>query len=135
MSTVIIILVFIYRVNLYFTHFNLGLGTPLQNNLVELWAILNYLYPEYFSENCLDIFTNAFDLTANIIQTDVLLKAHKFLNLFMLRRLKVEVEKLLPKKIETNVSATNACLLLTVNLTFRISQGLLPIITKTTSMV
>ena len=35
-------------------------GTPLQNNLTELYTILNYLYPDYFIKP--DNFTNAFDL-------------------------------------------------------------------------
>ena len=26
-------------------------GTPLQNNLHELWALLNFLYPELFSQS------------------------------------------------------------------------------------
>ena len=26
-------------------------GTPLQNNLAELWALLNYLYPRVFTDD------------------------------------------------------------------------------------
>lgn len=37
-------------------------------------------------------------------KTQTLLKANKLLKLFMIRRLKEEVEKLMPKKIETKVS-------------------------------
>ena len=76
-------------------------GTPLQNNLVELFAILNYLYPTYFTTS--DKFESAFDITHNRIDPDMLLKANKLLKLFMIRRLKCEVEKLMPKKIETKV--------------------------------
>ena len=76
-------------------------GTPLQNNLVELFAILNYLYPDYFTKP--DHFASAFDIGKNRIDPDMLLKANKLLGLFMLRRLKEEVEKLMPKKIETKI--------------------------------
>eukprot|EP00804_Cyclotella_cryptica_P027266 CCRYP_014371-RB/>CCRYP_014371-RB protein AED:0.04 eAED:0.04 QI:131/1/1/1/1/1/6/716/1063 len=76
-------------------------GTPLQNNLVELYAILNYLYPTYFTSPTK--FEDAFDITHNRIDPDMLLKANKLLKLFMIRRLKEEVEKLMPKKIETKI--------------------------------
>jgi SWI/SNF-related matrix-associated actin-dependent regulator of chromatin subfamily A member 5 len=77
-------------------------GTPLQNNLVELYAILNYLYPQFFTKS--QFFANAFDIGQNRIDPDMLLKANRLLSLFMIRRLKQEVEKLMPKKIETKVS-------------------------------
>jgi SWI/SNF-related matrix-associated actin-dependent regulator of chromatin subfamily A member 5 len=76
-------------------------GTPLQNNLVELYAILNFLYPAYFTKD--DYFAKAFDISKNCIDSEMLLKANKVLSLFMLRRLKEQVEKLMPKKIETKV--------------------------------
>mmetsp|Transcript_11410 Transcript_11410/g.21610 ORF Transcript_11410/g.21610 Transcript_11410/m.21610 type:complete len:1190 (-) Transcript_11410:733-4302(-) len=76
-------------------------GTPMQNNLVELYAILNYLYPQYFTTP--DKFESAFNITLNQIDPVMLLKANKLLKLFMIRRLKDEVEKLMPKKIETKI--------------------------------
>ncbi|KAL7544833.1 hypothetical protein ACHAWF_008196 [Thalassiosira exigua] len=76
-------------------------GTPLQNNLVELYAILNYLYPQYFTTP--EKFESAFNITLNQIDPDMLLKANKLLKIFMIRRLKDEVEKLMPKKLETKV--------------------------------
>ena len=76
-------------------------GTPLQNNLVELYAILNFLYPAYFTKD--DYFAKAFDISKNCIDSEMLLKANRLLSLFMLRRLKEQVEKLMPKKIETKV--------------------------------
>mmetsp|Transcript_32092 Transcript_32092/g.59281 ORF Transcript_32092/g.59281 Transcript_32092/m.59281 type:complete len:1243 (-) Transcript_32092:257-3985(-) len=76
-------------------------GTPMQNNLVELYAILNYLYPQYFTTP--DKFESAFNITLNQIDPTMLLKANKLLKLFMIRRLKDEVEKLMPKKIETKI--------------------------------
>ena len=76
-------------------------GTPLQNNLEELWAILNYLSPTIFT-TC-DPFKEAFDLLRNVVKKDMLHAINKILSMFMLRRLKVEVEKLLPAKVETQV--------------------------------
>jgi len=76
-------------------------GTPLQNNLVELYALLNYLYPQYFTRP--DKFESAFNIMLNQIDPGMLLKANKLLKLFMIRRLKNEVEKLMPKKIETKI--------------------------------
>ena len=80
-------------------------GTPLQNNLVELVALLNFLHP--------DIFTNAKEFEAafhigngsnSTFDEERLIQAQKVLNLFMLRRKKDQVEKLLPTKMETKVS-------------------------------
>jgi len=76
-------------------------GTPLQNNLHELWALLNYLCPDYFVES--EPFDDAFDIGNQICDDSVLGHAHKLLKIFMLRRLKVEVEKLMPKKVEIQV--------------------------------
>jgi len=76
-------------------------GTPLQNNLVELWSLMNFLYPEIFT-TC-DPFEKHFDLTENIIDKVFLGKTQKLLELFMLRRFKQEVEKLIPEKLETKV--------------------------------
>jgi SWI/SNF-related matrix-associated actin-dependent regulator of chromatin subfamily A member 5 len=76
-------------------------GTPLQNNLIELWSLLNFLYPDVFSSQ--EPFASAFNLTENVIDKECLQKAPAMLRCFMLRRLKDEVEKLMPKKIETKV--------------------------------
>ena len=76
-------------------------GTPLQNNLIELWSLLNFLYPEIFT--VCDPFGKHFDLTENIVDKVFLGKTQKLLELFMLRRLKQEVEKLIPEKLETKV--------------------------------
>ena len=41
-------------------------GTPLQNNLTELWSLLNFLLPDVFSS--LDNFESWFDFTASVGQ-------------------------------------------------------------------
>jgi SWI/SNF-related matrix-associated actin-dependent regulator of chromatin subfamily A member 5 len=76
-------------------------GTPLQNNLVELWSLLNFMYPDIFTTS--EPFQKHFDLNENVIDKDFLRKTQKLLELFMLRRLKKEVEKLMPLKLETKV--------------------------------
>ena len=76
-------------------------GTPLQNNLHELWCLLNYLVPELFTSS--DPFDDAFDLAHDKVDKEMLNKAHTVLKLFMLRRMKTEVEKLMPKKTEIQI--------------------------------
>ena len=50
------------------------------------------------------IFASAFDISKNQVDSDLLNSVHEMLRLFMLRRMKSEVEKLMPKKVETRVS-------------------------------
>lgn len=75
-------------------------GTPLQNNLHELWALLNFLLPDVFGDS------EAFDQWFSGQDRDqdtVVQQLHKVLRPFLLRRVKSDVEKsLLPKK-EVNV--------------------------------
>lgn len=71
-------------------------GTPLQNNLHELWALLNFLLPDVFGDSA------AFDdwFSQQNADSDAVVKQlHKVLRPFLLRRVKADVEKsLLPKK-------------------------------------
>lgn len=71
-------------------------GTPLQNNLHELWALLNFLLPDVFGDS------EAFDQWfsgQNADQDTVVQQLHRVLRPFLLRRVKSDVEKsLLPKK-------------------------------------
>lgn len=71
-------------------------GTPLQNNLHELWALLNFLLPDVFGDS------EAFDQWFSGQESDqdtVVQQLHKVLRPFLLRRVKSDVEKsLLPKK-------------------------------------
>ncbi|KAL3477148.1 SNF2 family N-terminal domain-containing protein [Aspergillus californicus] len=71
-------------------------GTPLQNNLHELWALLNFLLPDVFGDS------EAFDQWFSNQKEDqdtVVQQLHRVLRPFLLRRVKSDVEKsLLPKK-------------------------------------
>ena len=73
-------------------------GTPLQNNLHELWALLNYLLPEVFIDS--DIFDNAAKIAEDEMNMTVCKNARLLLeNTLMIRRTKSVVEKsLLPKR-------------------------------------
>lgn len=85
-------------------------GTPLQNNLTELWSLLHFLMPEIFDK--LESFQSWFDFSelkdkqgyAQILtkerQKKLVASLHAILKPFLLRRVKADVEKLLPKKRE-----------------------------------
>ncbi|KAF8881674.1 SNF2 family N-terminal domain-containing protein [Gymnopilus junonius] len=79
-------------------------GTPLQNNLAELWALLNFILPDIFDD--LDTFQQWFnlpELQSNMptSQTSQIISSlHAILKPFLLRRLKVDVETNLPPKKE-----------------------------------
>lgn len=80
-------------------------GTPLQNNLMELWSLMHFLMPNVFSSHrdFKDWFVNP--VTGMIegndtYNEDLVRRLHKILRPFLLRRLKKDVEKQLPQKIE-----------------------------------
>jgi ATP-dependent helicase STH1/SNF2 len=95
----------------YTTRYRLILtGTPLQNNLPELWALLNFVLPTIFkSVKSFDEWFNTpfantggqdkMELTEEE-QLLVIRRLHKVLRPFLLRRLKKDVEKDLPEKQE-----------------------------------
>eukprot|EP01102_Stenamoeba_stenopodia_P001721 TRINITY_DN1156_c0_g1_i5.p1 TRINITY_DN1156_c0_g1~~TRINITY_DN1156_c0_g1_i5.p1 ORF type:complete len:909 (-),score=259.27 TRINITY_DN1156_c0_g1_i5:116-2842(-) len=86
-------------VRLYDSQYRLLItGTPLQNNLHELWALLNFLLPDVFSSA--EDFDAWFDMTDKENQAEVINRLHKVLKPFLLRRLKSDVEKKLPPKKE-----------------------------------
>ncbi|XP_047204105.1 chromodomain-helicase-DNA-binding protein 5 isoform X1 [Girardinichthys multiradiatus] len=70
-------------------------GTPLQNNLEELFHLLNFLTPDRF--NNLEGFLEEF---ADISKEDQIKKLHDLLGPHMLRRLKADVFKNMPSKTE-----------------------------------
>ncbi|KAL1463282.1 hypothetical protein WDU94_015047 [Cyamophila willieti] len=69
-------------------------GTPLQNSLKELWALLHFIMPHKFDS--WEEFEKEHDNAANKGYT----KLHKQLEPFILRRVKKDVEKSLPAKVE-----------------------------------
>ncbi|CAG8551196.1 9468_t:CDS:10, partial [Cetraspora pellucida] len=85
-------------------------GTPLQNNLPELWSLLNFVLPKIF--NSVNSFEEWFNTPfANAGGQDkialneeesllVIRRLHKVLRPFLLRRLKKDVESELPDKVE-----------------------------------
>ncbi|KAF5452399.1 hypothetical protein F2P56_027401 [Juglans regia] len=87
-------------------------GTPLQNNLEELWALLNFLLPNIFnsSEDFSQWFNKPFQSNGDNSPDEALLseeenlliinRLHQVLRPFVLRRLKHKVENQLPEKIE-----------------------------------
>lgn len=102
-------------------------GTPLQNNLHELWALLNFLLPDVFSSS--DVFEKWFSSVEELPSGDaaaadepkgdkegdgaetkkkeeegkgeIVKQLHAILRPFLIRRLKSEVEHSLPPKKET----------------------------------
>lgn len=85
-------------------------GTPLQNNLSELWSLLNFLLPDAFAD--LEHFESMFDFSdvhdkeghkQFITQEQkkrTVASLHAILKPFLLRRVKADVETDLPKKRE-----------------------------------
>ena len=95
-------------------------GTPLQNNLQELWSLLNFLLPKIF--NSCDEFKTWFEEPLNPLRSSknkqqkekenqifelseeeqllIINRLHQVLRPFLLRRVKAEVEKELPPKSE-----------------------------------
>ncbi|KAG0715997.1 Chromodomain-helicase-DNA-binding protein 7 [Chionoecetes opilio] len=79
-------------------------GTPLQNNVTELFSLLNFLEPTQFS--CQDTFLQEF---GKLETEDQVTKLQALLKPMMLRRMKEDVEKSLAPKEETiiEVELTN----------------------------
>jgi len=85
-------------------------GTPLQNDLKELWSLLNFLLPMIFTS--WDQFESWFDFSdlqdekgtekflEDKMKQDLIKKIHLILQPLLLRRVKADVEHMLPKKRE-----------------------------------
>lgn len=105
----------------YHSRFRLILtGTPLQNNLPELWALLNFVLPKIFNsvKTFDEWFNTPFANTGGqdrmeLTEEETLLiirRLHKVLRPFLLRRLKKDVEKDLPDKVEKVVKCSMSAL-------------------------
>ncbi|KAG2236231.1 hypothetical protein INT48_008591, partial [Thamnidium elegans] len=95
----------------YKTRYRLILtGTPLQNNLPELWALLNFILPKIFKsvKSFEEWFNTPFSNQGVQDKVDlneeeqllIIKRLHKVLRPFLLRRLKKDVESELPDKVE-----------------------------------
>lgn len=69
-------------------------GTPLQNSLRELWALLHFIMPQRFDS------WPDFEVQHKDADNKGYSKLHKQLEQFLLRRVKKDVEKSLPAKVE-----------------------------------
>ncbi|KAK3258990.1 hypothetical protein CYMTET_31992, partial [Cymbomonas tetramitiformis] len=77
--------------------------TPLQNNLQELWALLNFMDPTHFAS--LEAFQRRF---GEIQESRQVAALHTALKPYLLRRLKSDVEQALPSRLETLVECQMA---------------------------
>ncbi|CAL9107744.1 unnamed protein product [Musa textilis] len=82
-------------------------GTPIQNSLQELWALLNFLLPSIFNsvQNFEEWFNAPFADKCEATLTDeeellIIRRLHQVIRPFLLRRKKDEVEKYLPGKTQ-----------------------------------
>lgn len=85
-------------------------GTPLQNNLRELWSLLHFLLPNIFTD--WEAFESWFDFSGledekgteefigDRMKQDLVKKIHMILQPLLLRRIKQDVAAYLPKKRE-----------------------------------
>ncbi|KAL5701805.1 putative ATP-dependent DNA helicase chr12 [Ranunculus cassubicifolius] len=82
-------------------------GTPIQNSLQELWALLNFLLPSIFNsvQNFEEWFNAPFADRTDVSLSDeeqllIIRRLHQVIRPFILRRKKDEVEKFLPGKTQ-----------------------------------
>lgn len=66
-------------------------GTPVQNNLLELWGLLHWLYPSVFTDTSERLFKNSFDLGRGSYSIPFLNASTQLLATIMLRRTKAVV--------------------------------------------
>jgi SNF2 family DNA or RNA helicase len=86
-------------------------GTPIQNSMAELWALLHFIMPDFFDNH--DEFSNWFSKdvedqaqanSKKVMNNEQLQRLHMILKPFMLRRVKRDVESEMPPKIEIEVA-------------------------------
>ena len=85
-------------------------GTPLQNNLKELWSLLNFIMPELFDDSRIfEEYTNQEEnlkLSKEEIEKKniyLITSLHKILRPFLLKRTKAVIDKTIPPKKEIHL--------------------------------
>lgn len=81
-------------------------GTPLQNDLIELWSLLHFLMPHIFTSHLefqewfSDPLNKAIELSKLDEHSKLISRLHSLIRPFLLRRLKRDVETQMPSKYE-----------------------------------
>eukprot|EP01133_Synstelium_polycarpum_P014775 gene14775-17464_t len=116
-------------------------GTPLQNDLTELWSLLNFLLPTIFNsaETFEQWFNAPFAATTNrgkkgpveiaVNEEESLIiinRLHQVLRYFLLRRLKKDVESQLPEKKERIIKCSLSAMQI-VMYRYIVEHGVLPL--------
>lgn len=79
-------------------------GTPIENSLTELWSIFNFIMPGYLFTH--QVFQKRYELPISRGEhPEILEEFSRLVRPFILRRLKKDVSKELPDKIETKLMA------------------------------
>ncbi len=78
-------------------------GTPMENNLTELWSVFDFILPGYLHSH--SKFVEKYEVPISKGDTSALSSLSKQLKPFILRRLKQDVLKELPEKIEHIIEA------------------------------
>jgi len=76
-------------------------GTPIENSLSELWSIFDFLMPGYLFDY--STFRQNFETAISYGDKDAGERLEKMISPFILRRMKSDVLKELPPKIETTI--------------------------------
>ena len=81
-------------------------GTPIQNSLHELWALLHFIMPSLFDnhQEFSEWFSKGIESDTKSMNEHQLKRLQAILKPFMLRRVKSDVENELPEKIEKELS-------------------------------
>lgn len=79
-------------------------GTPIQNSMAELWALLHFIMPTIFDSH--EEFNEWFskDIESGDSSVNQVQRLHMILKPFMLRRVKMDVENEMAAKIEVRVN-------------------------------